>query len=211
MKHLIIIGARGFGREVYNTAIESIGYGVDFDIKGFLDDKYNALDGFDGYPPIISSVENYTLQQDDIFICALGDVEWKEHYVEKVLAKGGKFVTLIHRHAYISKNVKIGVGCIVCNQAIISCDVTIGDFTTIQPHVIIGHDCQIGSMCQINSNTSIGGFVKVGDKATLHTSSTLLPKSKIGNNATVGASSVVLRKVSAGTTVFGNPAFPIIL
>lgn len=206
MKHLIIIGARGFGREVYITATESIGYGTDFEVKGYLDDNADALDGYNGYPPIISSVEDYEPQDNDIFVCALGDVEWKEHYVEKVLAKGGKFVTLTHRHAYISKNVKIGVGCIVCNQAIISCDVTIGDFTTIQPHVIIGHDCQIGSMCQINSNTSIGGFVIVGDKATLHTSTTLLPKSKIGNNATVGAGSVVLRKVSAGSTVFGNPA-----
>ena len=37
MKHLLIIGARGWGREVYNYAIESRGYRTEFDIKGFLD------------------------------------------------------------------------------------------------------------------------------------------------------------------------------
>ena len=34
MKHLLIIGARGFGREVYNYAIDSVGYGEEFGIKG---------------------------------------------------------------------------------------------------------------------------------------------------------------------------------
>lgn len=61
MKNLLIIGARGFGREIYNLALESIGYGTEFTIKGFLDDKKEALDGYDGYPSIISSVENYAV------------------------------------------------------------------------------------------------------------------------------------------------------
>ena len=29
MKNLLIIGARGFGREIYNLALESIGYGTE--------------------------------------------------------------------------------------------------------------------------------------------------------------------------------------
>ena len=56
MKNLLIIGSRGFGREIYNLALESICYGTEFTIKGFLDDKKEALDGYDGYPSIISSV-----------------------------------------------------------------------------------------------------------------------------------------------------------
>ena len=43
MKHLLIIGARGFGREIYNLAINSIGYQEEFDIKGYLDNKLEAL------------------------------------------------------------------------------------------------------------------------------------------------------------------------
>ena len=45
MKHLLIIGARGFGREVYDLAMDCIEAGAEFDIKGFLDDKKDALDG----------------------------------------------------------------------------------------------------------------------------------------------------------------------
>ncbi len=36
MRNLLIIGAGGFGREVYNSALESIGYGKDFIVKGFF-------------------------------------------------------------------------------------------------------------------------------------------------------------------------------
>ena len=46
MKNLLIIGARGYGREIYNFAIDSKGYGTEFTVKGYLDDKVSALDGF---------------------------------------------------------------------------------------------------------------------------------------------------------------------
>jgi hypothetical protein len=61
MKELLIIGARGFGREVFSLAKQSIGYGESFEIKGFLDDNVNALDGFPNYPKIIASVEEYEI------------------------------------------------------------------------------------------------------------------------------------------------------
>lgn len=72
MKHLLIIGARGFGREVYNTSLESIGYGTEFDVKEFRDNKYNALDRCDGYPKIINSIEKYEVEEGDalcVYMC----------------------------------------------------------------------------------------------------------------------------------------------
>ena len=52
---LIIIGAGGMGRTLYDMAQESIGYKTEFVIKGFIDDNVNALDGFidNIYPSII--------------------------------------------------------------------------------------------------------------------------------------------------------------
>ena len=74
MKNLLIIGARGFGREVYSLAKEAQGYHKEFVVKGFLDDKADALNGMGNYPPIIDSVEHYLPEEDDVFVCALGDV-----------------------------------------------------------------------------------------------------------------------------------------
>ena len=53
MKNLLIIGARGFGREIFNMAHDCNGFGSEFIIKGFLDDKKDALDNFNGYVPIM--------------------------------------------------------------------------------------------------------------------------------------------------------------
>lgn len=206
MKHLIIIGARGFGREVYNTALESIGYGVDFDIKGFLDDKSDALDSFDGYPMIISSVENYTPEQDDVFICALGEVNWKKYYTQLILDKGGVFITLIHNQCYISKNVKYGVGCIFLAGSRVHCDVKIGNFVVVQPYAIVGHDVQVGDWCHINAYADCGGGSRLGSEVTLHTHSFVLPKCNVGDGVTLGACSVIITDVESNKTLFGVPA-----
>ena len=64
MKHLVIVGAGGFGREMYGAALESVGYGAAFDVKGFLDDRSDALAAFAGYPPVIGSPDGYEIAAD---------------------------------------------------------------------------------------------------------------------------------------------------
>lgn len=210
MKQLVIIGARGFGREVFNSACESIGYGTEFLIKGFLDDKTDALDGKPGYPPILCSVEDYIIKNDDVFVCALGDVKYKEKYCKLILDKGGSFITLVHRDAYISKNVEMGDGCIVLAGARIHCDVKIGNYVTLQPYSILGHDVSVGDWTIVNAFADCGGFSRIGNRVTLNTTCFVIPKGVVEDGATVGAGSVTMRKVKAGQTVFGVPAKPVL-
>lgn len=67
MKNLVIIGAGGMGRTMYNIALECLGFKTEFQIKGFLDDDLSALDGFDGYPPVLGKVSDYEIDADDVF------------------------------------------------------------------------------------------------------------------------------------------------
>jgi sugar O-acyltransferase (sialic acid O-acetyltransferase NeuD family) len=206
MKQLLIIGARGWGREVYNVLPDCLGYGKEFVCKGFLDDKGDALEGMLDYPPIIDSVEHYQIQPDDVFICALGDVHWKKHYIEIVLSKGGEFINLIHKSAIIRRNTKLGVGCIIFDNVGISCDIQIGNFVTFQSYVNVGHDARIGDYCHLGCMSFMGGGSVLGDATVIQISSIILPHVKVGNDCTVGSGSVVIRNVKSGTTVFGNPA-----
>ncbi len=206
MKQLLIIGARGWGREVYNFLPDCIGYETEFIVKGFLDDKTDALDGMPGYPPIIDSVENYEIQPDDVFICALGDVNWKKHYVEIVLKKGRKFIKLIHTYVGIQRNTEIGKGCIIFDNVGISCDIKIGNFVTFQAYTIVGHDARIGDYSHLGCKSFMGGFSQLGETSIIQTSSIILPHVKVGNHCTVGAGAVVIRNVKDGNTVYGNPA-----
>lgn len=207
MKNLYIIGARGFGREIFELFQEcrkTIPYEVE--CRGFLDDKSDALLPYNGYPPIITSVENFIPQKNDIFVCALGDVKYKKKYIDIILKKGGPFINLIHPTAYVSPTSKLGVGCIVCAYTRISCDVNIGNFNTFQPFCAIGHDVKIGNNNHFNTYSFLGGFAEVKDNVTLHTGAIIHPHKTVEDNCIVGAGAVVLRKTKANSTVFGNPA-----
>jgi sugar O-acyltransferase (sialic acid O-acetyltransferase NeuD family) len=207
MKHLVIIGARGAGREVYETALATLEYeNHEYDIKGFLDDKNDALDATPGYPPILSSVENYAIQQDDVFVCALGNPIWRKRYADIILDKGGIFISVIDRSARIGRNSIVGKGCIIRRLAEISCDVNIGDFSYIQPYAAIGHDAIIGKYCHVNAYGFMGGYSVMGDFSTIETKATLLPHKRVGERAVLGANSVAIRNIKNDTVVFGLPA-----
>lgn len=113
MKHLLIIGAGGFGREIYNARSSFRGYNEEFDIKGFLDDTEAPLHGCPGYPPVVGTIMGYVPQDDDVFICALGSVRGKQVCSRSILERGGEFISLIHKKCSISRNVNIGKGCII--------------------------------------------------------------------------------------------------
>ncbi len=205
-KNLYIIGARGFGREIAVSLPTWNGFNDKYVIKGFLDDKADALEGFQaGYPPIVSSVEDFKPCENDVFICGLGSVEWRRKYIDVMLQKNAVFDTIICPGAYVKAR-HIGVGVFMIGSATISPDVEIGDFVLLHPNVTLGHDVKVENHVVLENDVFCGGFVEVGNGATIHTRATVLPHLRIGANAVVGACSCVVRHVPVGATVFGNPA-----
>lgn len=206
MKNLIIIGAGGMGREIYDLATRCDGYNKEYVIKGFLDEWDEALDNFDGYPPIFGTTQDYVVDPDDIFICSLGDVELKKKCVELILDKGGDFLTLIHPTASIGYNSKIGRGCIVLKNAYVGADCVVDDFVLVQISAVVGHDVKVGRYSRLDCNTLCVGGTEIKEEVTIHTSAVINHKVVVERKAQVGACSFVIRRVKEGTTVLGNPA-----
>ena len=206
MKNLLIIGASGFGRDIYDMAKESIGYGTEFCIKGFLDFNIDALKDYPFYPQVISSEDEYEIQTDDVFVCALGDLNLKKKVTEKMLIRGAKFFSLISKNAIISPNAQIGKGCIIDHSVRIASGVNIGDYVLIQGMASLGHDVKVGRFTRIDPKVSCVGGVEIGNEVALHTMCVINHKVIVEDNAVVGALSFVIRKVKQGTTVFGSPA-----
>ena len=206
MKNLIIIGAGGFGREMFGASREAVGFGERFRIKGFLDANPSALDGFSGYPEIVGSPETYHPVPDDVFITALGNIASRRRCVEMVKARGGVFIPVIHRSASLGPNVTIGEGSFVAHNVVLTADVKVGRHACVFHGSVIGHDTVLGDYSHVYSLVSIGGSVCVGDGASVFPGAKIVPRITIGAGATVGIGSTVVRDVEAGLTVFGSPA-----
>ncbi len=205
MKHLLIIGARGFGREVYSAFINTEPFLLhQIDVKGFLDDKADSLDGVAGdWPPIIGSVEDYIVQEDDVFFCALGDPKWRKHYADIISEKGGHFISIVHSKAYVNRNAEIGEGCFIGSFTSISTNVRIGSHVVILSYADLGHDSRIGDFSSIESYVFLGGYAAVGQLSIIHTKASIIPHKSVGDYCVVGHGSVVIKHVKTGLHVLG--------
>ena len=206
MKHLIIIGAGGFGREIASAAKACLGYGTDFTLKGFLDRDPSALDAFTGYPPLLGAPEGYQIQPDDVFFIALGNLTLRRRNVDLITSKGGRFQTLIHPTASLGQNVEIGEGCYIAHNTVLTADIKVGRNVCVFHGTVIGHDGRIGDCSHVSSLVFLGGGVRLGEGVTLHPGVRVAPFKTIGAGATVGIGSVVLSNIRPNTTVFGVPA-----
>lgn len=205
MKNLIIIGAGGMGRTIYDMACENSGYKKEFIIKGFIDDNVHSLDDFANYPPILDTISDYAIQLEDIFVCSIGG-ESRRKCMESIINKGGEFFTMIHPTSRIGTNVHIGKGCYIGAFTTIAADAFVDDYNFIQTNTIIGHDVHIGKWNRIDSFVMCVGGTKIGDGCMIHTGAMINHNVEIGNGAHVGASTFVINSVPEGATVFGNPA-----
>ncbi len=205
MKNLIIIGAGGMGRTLYSNALECVGYGENYVVKGFIDDNLQALADFSNYPPVIDTIKNYMPQENDVFVSSIGGAS-RRPCMEEIIRRGGEFIELIHKTARVYTNAKLGKGNFIGAYSVIGNDAEIGDYNMIQSYTVIGHDAKIGNWNRIDTHVTCVGGIVIEDDVNIHTSAVISHKVRVETGAHVGALSFVIRKVKAGTTVMGNPA-----
>lgn len=206
MKHLVIIGAGGYGREMFGAVMGAVGFGVDFDVKGFLDARADALDGFKGYPPIIGTPEGYAPQADDVFITALGSIASRRKCAEQLERRGAKFISIIHKTATLGPNVEVGAGSFIAPNVTLTADIRVGRHAAVFHNSSVGHDAVLGDFSHVYAQCAIGGAVHLGAGAVVYPGAVVVPRRTIGDDAVVGAGSTVILNVPAGVTVFGSPA-----
>ncbi|MBO7483363.1 MAG: acetyltransferase [Kiritimatiellae bacterium] len=209
MKHLLIVGAGGFGREMFGAAREAVGYGTEFDIKGFLDARADALAGFQGYPPVVATPDGYEIGPDDVFITALGDIAARRRCAELIERRGGKFIAVVHRTASLGPGVRVGEGSFVAHNVVLTADVAVGRHACVFHNTSIGHDTTLGDFTHVYAQCAIGGAVRIGEGASVYPGARIVPRRTVGDGAVVGIGSVVVLNVPPRTTVFGNPAAPV--
>lgn len=207
MKNLIIIGAGGLARVILSYANDIMQTNeCEWRVKGFIDENLNALDGIDTGYPILGTISEHVIEEDSVYICAIGDSKARLSICRDFQKKGAEFINLIHPTARISERVKMGVGNIFCPNSAVNPDVVIGDFVMVNSYSGFGHDSTIGSGCTLSSFCDVTGNCKLGEGVFLGSTAVITPGRKIGDYAKISAGSVVFTNVKDGKTMFGNPA-----
>jgi len=205
-KHLMIVGAGGFGREMWQWASSHGDCGRAWGIRGFLDDNPEALDGLDYPCGVVGPITGHQPAPDAVYLCGLGQPKTKMLVCLPMVERGANFVTLIHPTAIVGRNVSLGRGTVVCPGAILTADIRIGEFVTLNCQTAVGHDATIGSWATLSSYCNVTGRAELGQAVFMGSHAVVLPGVKVGDRAVIGAGSVAIRSVKADQTVFGIPA-----
>lgn len=212
MRHLVIIGTGAAARQIYNWSMNSYGYGAEWDLKGYVEGEFpTASEEREKLRlPILGNITTYTIDSDDVFICAIAtNPSARRRVTEQMMMRGATFISLIHETARIEDRVEIGNGVVVAPESLIDECTVIKDHVFIGLQCSIGHDVAIGEYTSIATRGSIGGYVSIGTNGCFGMNSVIVPKAHIGNGVFVGAGSVVLGNILDNMRLFGVPAMPI--
>lgn len=206
MKKLLIVGAGGFGREVCFFFQRLRAGGEQRVLAGFLDDKADALAGFEHSLAVTGSIESYRPHANEQLLLAIAEPRLKLRIASVLRERGCKFASFVDPTALVGRRVSLGEGVIICPHVSIPCDATIGDFVHLNTSSTIGHDAALGEGCTLSGHCDVTGGAKLGRGVFLGSHAAVLPQVRVGDFARVGAGSVVIKPVPPDVTVFGVPA-----
>lgn len=211
MKNLILIGAGAWGLEVWSWLKDAKGFGQHFVFKGFLDSKLERFEE-DHFcqAPILGPSSDYQIEENDVFVCTIGDPSAKRNVVNDMLSRGAQFINLVHASVIEFEKVIYGTGVVVSPNCVLSNNVVIKSHVAINLFCSIGHDAVIGEYAVLSSHCDVTGGVTIGNEVMLGSRVSIIPRVTIVDGAVLGAGAVVMRSIKQKGTYIGNPAMKLL-
>ncbi len=197
---VIIIGAGG-----HSFVVASILRENDIDILGFFDDDDEKIGKRFFGIPVLGKISELQSNPKVKAVIGIGN-----NRIRKEIAMSLQFdwINAIHPFSFIDRNVKIGIGTVICAGAIVQIGAEIGEHTIINTKSSIDHDCNVSNYCHVAAAHLAGGS-SIDEGVFVALNSTVLPGVNVGSWAIIGAGSVVTKDVDPDITVVGVPAKPI--
>lgn len=204
MTNLIIIGSDVYARRVIKCIEALINFGEEISIKGILDNNEEKTE-IKGYK-ILDKIDNANLYNDEdtSFIIAIKNNKARKEIADKF--QEFDYYTVIHPKTHIDKNVSIGKGSIIMDEAVIK------DNTKIGNHVIINHGCIIDEEVIVEDyvnllqSATLGKLVKVYSLTRIGKDVLIIAQRSIGKESIVKNASIVIEDVGDNCLMEGTPA-----
>lgn len=206
MKKYVIVCGGGFAREVISWIRQITAGPSQGDVVGIIDYSPTCLDGFDYDVPYLGSTADYQPPADVELVLAVGNPKAKQELTSQLMARGGRFATIIHPTAVVAGSAKLGAGVMLCPLSLVSADATLSDFVTVNALSSVGHDARIGAFTTLSAHVDIMGFAQVGEGCLLGSGARVLPKVKVGAACMIGAGATAIRSVPDGMTLYAAPS-----
>ena len=134
MKKLLILGAGGYGKTIFDMA-QQLGC---YDKIAFLDDGRQG-------PNILGTCSEFSLFADESteVYPAFGNNEMRMRWLGILEEEDIAVPSLVHPRAYVSPTAKIGTGTMVLPMAVVNTGVSVGGGCIINIGALIDHDSVI--------------------------------------------------------------------
>lgn len=207
MDRIAIVGSSGHAKVVIDI-VEREGR---FAIAGLVDRYREAGESALGYR-ILGTEDDLPRLAEELHIAgaivAIGDNFVRSQVVEQVrqLCPGLAFVTAIHPHATIGRDVSIGEGTVVAAGVVVNPCCTIGRHAILNTNASLDHDSTMGDFSSLAPRAATGGTCQIGDFAAIGIGAVLLHGISVGEHTVIGAGATVLRNVGPYCVAYGAPA-----
>lgn len=203
-RRIVIVGAGGFGREVLQWARDAWPDKASL-IGGFLSDDSRRLDGFSSGVGILSAVSDYQPATGDYLLLGIGVPYSRRRVAEDLLARGARFLTLVHPYAAVSPTSSIGQGSTVCPFAVVSDSSSVGRFVLVNYHASLGHDASAADFCVLSPYAALGGGSHIDEEVFLGMHASVGPGVRVGPRSKLSANSCGLSNTPQDSIVYGVP------
>lgn len=124
----------------------------------------------------------------------------------RLVARGHRFVTVVHPSAVVGRASVLGEGCQIMARAVVQCGARIGRNVVVNTAASLDHDVIVGDDAFISPGAILCGNVQLEEGVFVGAGAILLPGVRVSAGAVIAAGAVVRSEVPAGTMYAGVPA-----
>lgn len=187
---VVLIGSGGCMREIAWQMLEPSQGNSKWNIIGYVD-----LNPSDNVVYVCNKEIPY-LGNDDYFdtisnsvnvVVTVGEPKLRKKIADKLKNKKNiLFPNIILNNTHICSDVKMGIGCVICERVKISTNVKIGNFVFCNIGSIVCHDDILEDYVTLSPSVNLAGNVKVGTCTDIGIKATTIQNIEIGEYSVMG-------------------------